>query len=54
MSSVGLGSPAHAGIGPYVYMSVGVLGGFPRARGDRPLTKPNTCYILQVPPRTRG
>jgi len=51
---VHVGSPAHAGMHPEVPLFQRVRRGFPRARGDAPMTGGSNCADGAVPPRTRG
>ena len=48
-----LGSPAHAGI-DLIVLSVLVVVGFPRTRGDRPAGWMPAICAFTVPPHTRG
>ena len=48
------GSPAHAGIDPYVVRLFLDEDGFPRTRGDRPTGLLLHLAREKVPPHTRG
>ncbi len=48
------GSPAHAGIVLHLVSFSRPHPGFPRTRGDRPLTRVDLPLSGQVPPHTRG
>ena len=50
----GVGSPASAGIVPAVSVSGEVELGFPRERGDSPVSHIGRCAAASVPPRARG
>jgi len=47
-------SPAPAGIGPERVPLITGPVGFPRARGDRPLSEYDVTLALAFPPRPRG
>ena len=48
------GSPAHAGIDPYIDRDIYGERRFPRTRGDRPTSDSLTITWTMVPPHTRG
>ena len=46
--------PAHAGMSPTTPMNAPTPAGFPRSRGDEPLTHPLVSSHLPFSPLTRG
>ena len=48
------GFPAHAGMDPYSAASSAVAAGFPRPRGDGPITYRFSGWRVRVSPPTRG
>ncbi len=48
------GSPAHAGMDPFVHVAAAHVAGLPRTRGDGPLATDEVANDNAAPPHTRG